>query len=117
MKNNKIFRADLQMNLNSVTLHDGKIFNLFGEALIKTMIGSSKPVLDSTGETDNLFELSLGLSVDSKNIERSNYTLLQFVGDVGALSTTLFTIGGFILSIFVRKNIVLENYLLNEVFR
>ena len=81
------------------------------------MIGSSKPVLDSTGETDNLFELSLGLSVDSKNIERSNYTLLQFVGDVGALSTTLFTIGGFILSIFVRKNIVLENYLLNEVFR
>jgi hypothetical protein len=40
------------------------------------MIGSSSPVLDSTGETNNLFELNLGLSVNSLNIERSDYTLL-----------------------------------------
>lgn len=105
------------MNLNSVTLHDKKIYNFFGDATVKTMIGSSKPVLETTGETDNFFEFNLGLSIDSKNIERSNYTLLQFIGDVGALTTTLFTIGGFILSIFVRKKILMENYLLNKVFR
>jgi hypothetical protein len=40
------------------------------------MIGSSYPVLESTGETTNLFEFRLGLSIDSINIERTDYTLL-----------------------------------------
>lgn len=81
------------------------------------MIGSSKPVLDSTLESYNLFEVDIGLSVDSLAYDRSNYTLLQFLGDIGALSSALFTIGGFILTIFFQIDIILENHLLNEVFR
>jgi hypothetical protein len=71
------------------------------------MVGSSRPTLESTGESDYYFEFNLGLSVDKIQIERSNYTLLQFVGDIGALNSTLFAIAALILSVLFKTDVLM----------
>jgi hypothetical protein len=71
------------------------------------MVGSSKAALESTGESDYHFEFNLGLSVDKTQIERSNYTLLQFVGDIGALYSTLFSIAALILSNVFKTDVLM----------
>ncbi len=47
--------------------------------------------------------------------ERSDYTLLNLVGDVGALYSSLVSIASFILNL-LSTDVVMENHLLNEVF-
>ena len=47
--------------------------------------------------------------------ERSDYTLLNLLGDIGALYSTLSGIVSFILNL-IGSDVVMENHLLNEVF-
>jgi hypothetical protein len=47
--------------------------------------------------------------------ERSNYTLLNFVGDIGALFSTLSGIASFILTLF--NDTIIKNHLINEIFK
>ena len=59
--------------------------------------------------------MRIGLSINKISYERTNYTLLNFVGDIGALYSTLTGIASLILTL-LRTDVVMENHLLNEVF-
>ncbi len=59
--------------------------------------------------------MKIGLSLDKILYERTNYTLLNFVGDIGALYSTLAGIASFILNL-IRTDVVMENHLISQVF-
>ncbi len=59
--------------------------------------------------------MSIGLSINKISFERTNYALLNFVGDIGALYSTLASLANLILTL-LRTDVVMENHLLNEVF-
>lgn len=48
---------------------------------------------------------------------RENYTLFEFIGDVGALFGSLFSISNFILFQMLQVGVLLDNHLLMGVFR
>ena len=50
-------------------------------------------------------------------VSRTDYTLLAYIGDVGALLGTLQLISGIILVNVFSINILAENDMLNEVYR
>jgi hypothetical protein len=59
--------------------------------------------------------LRIDLSINKISFERTNYTLLNFVGDIGALYSALTGIASLILTL-LRTDVVMENHLLNQVF-
>ncbi len=59
--------------------------------------------------------MKIGLSLDKILYERTNYSLLNLVGDIGALYSTLAGIASFILKL-IRTDVVMENHLINKVF-
>lgn len=61
-------------------------------------VSSTDPVLLPDEIKDiSLFSVEIELSLDKSSIERNNYTLLAFVGDVGALFSTFIMMSKFIL--------------------
>lgn len=54
---------------------------------------------------------------DLFEVERTNYTILDMVSQVGGLFVTLMMIGQFALSFIVRIDVSLENHLIEGVFR
>jgi hypothetical protein len=106
------------MQKNKLTLHDETYFNFFKPDTDYTLIEASQPDKSGIYETgSNLIELYIGLSLNKLSYERSNYTLLNFIGDIGALYATIMSIASFILTFIFRIDVVIEHHLLNEVFR
>jgi hypothetical protein len=64
-----------------------------------------------------MFRVDIFASNNYQVIERTNYTFLQFIGDVGALSDTLFKIVALILGSVFQLGFVLDSHLINGVFR
>jgi hypothetical protein len=65
---------------------------------VHQFVSSTDPVLLPDEIKDiSLFSVEIELSLDKSSIERNNYTLLAFVGDVGALFSTFIMMSKFIL--------------------
>ncbi len=106
------------MQKNKLTLHDKNLFNFFKPDTDYTLIEASQPDQSGSVETgSNLIELGIGLSLNTLSYERSNYTLLNFIGDIGAFYSALMSIASFILTFIIRIEVFIEHHLLNEIFR
>lgn len=83
----------------------------------QTYYDMSFPELQPFDSTNAYLRFELFVSNDYLIIERTNYTVLQFIGDVGALSDTLIKIFAFVLAFFFRLSYLLDSHLFNGVFR
>lgn len=68
-------------------------------------------------ETKEVLKMQFYLGIGHAEINRSTYTLLDFIGDVGALLGALQLIVAFVLSNFFQVGILLEDSLLAGTFR
>lgn len=66
---------------------------------------------------DYLYHHYLNLSFDRTTYERQNYTLLQMIGDIGSLTSTLSLICEYLLKFIFQIGILLDNHILRGVFR
>ena len=78
---------------------DSKIYNfLFGNPIAQLFVSSTDAVLlpDDLRIT-SLFSFQIELSLAQISYERNNYTMLQFMGDVGAIFSTLIMISNIVI--------------------
>jgi hypothetical protein len=57
------------------------------------------------------------MSKEYREIQRTDYSILQFVGDIGALQGTLFQVAPLLLSKIFWISFLLESHLINAIFR
>ena len=78
--------------------HDKETFSLFKDVVTSNYIELSKTDVTTLSwiDTNAYFRFYLSLSLDQLQQERTDYTMLQFVGDVGAFFSTLMMAGGFV---------------------
>jgi hypothetical protein len=78
----------------------------------------TEKAITSFRDTDrNLAQLNFFLSLDRVAIERSDYTLLNFLGDISATFGALSSIVGIFLVNVLRIQTMFDSYLINKVFR
>ena len=65
----------------------------------------------------SLATLFFALSNDKYVYQRSNYSFLNFLGDVSALFDALGTIATVFLSFIIKYGVILDTYLVNSIFR
>jgi hypothetical protein len=61
--------------------------------------------------------LTFGRDLSLQITERTDYTMLQFIGDVSALYSALHSIALFLLSYVFHFEILIEDFLINRIFR
>jgi hypothetical protein len=102
---------------NKMTLHDTGVFDFFNDApKVIPFLNSDTTELEGFN-LKSLFTFELKVSTSSCEIGRENYTFLQFIGDVGALHSTLFTLIELFLSYVLSYGVLLDNHLINGLFR
>ena len=98
--------VSLFLNQNVAIVNDEKIYNfLFGKAKSRKFISQTDWKFGVGDYTPGaIFTLTLGLDLQQTVFERSDYNLLQFLGDVGAFYSAVNFVNQFILDYVFRIN-------------
>lgn len=100
-------------------LNDDALYNPVGShSFDKYLITAEKVALGEVDWTQpSLFRYTMKVSNDYTEYIRNDYTLMTFLGDVGALFSTLVQIVGFILLTILRLGFKLDSHLIVSIFR
>lgn len=97
---------------------DEAVWNFFNTGVQYHFIYSSRAQLEpEDNRYSTLFKFNMHLTRDVLVYERDEYTILEFIGDVSALYQALQMIGYSILLYVLRLDVLVQNKLLNSVFR
>lgn len=78
-------KIDLMLHRNEVVLHDNEIYNFYAQEVKKTFMSINYVKSILSVDDPSLFTMTFQQSKDEITTDRSNYTLLQFIGDIGSL--------------------------------
>jgi hypothetical protein len=106
------------LKYNQVTLHDQQIVNIFAPDTVIQFMQSSLPILLPEDHFDDFYcSIKIDVTLDQTYYDRSDYTSLQFLGDIGAVYSALYVILGACLAYGFRIPLLMDNHLLNGVFK
>lgn len=110
--------VSVELTRNTLILHDD-VYNPYGWEEERVFINQKSTIFSKQiiPGSDNLFTAVFFLNTSGVIHARFNYTLLSFIGDVGALFGTLQGICAFIMFTIFRLGVMLDNFLISNVFR
>ena len=66
---------------------------------------------------DSLFKIEFMMSKDHVVYDRTDYTTLEFLGDVSALYGAVYAIAHFLAFTVLKTGVLLDNHLINGIFK
>lgn len=110
------YKTTLQQN--KAVLRDEEIYNFFSaEAEDKLFIKSSTPAFTELENSPHIFQYRITVTNEIVVYDRTDYSLLQFIGDVGALQGTLQQVFALLIPFVFNLGWLLDAYIIKSVFR
>lgn len=108
------------INRNEVVLRDNQIYNLVAPDVTKNFIEivpDSNPVTLSWIKEPSYMRFYISLCLDKKTYSRNSYTTVDLLGNVAAFFLALYFICAFFIFLVLNGRVLLENLLMNRIFR
>ena len=101
-----------------MTLHDEAVYKSFlASPEVRDFISASPPEIAPVELSPTIFRFTIKPSNNFKTYERTDYQILTFIGDVGALYQTLRDLLAVFLAYVLKIEVDLKAHLINSVFR
>ena len=115
-------QSKYHISLNNATLRDGEAFSLLPKQKTINFYSIQKPVSESMktyieNQPRSLVRTLFIQTLDVISYERNVYTVLNFLGDVGALVSVLTGFASMFLYNVMQLDLLWENHVINNVFR
>ena len=110
------------LSLNNATLRDGEAFSLLPKSREVNFYSIQKPITENMvryieGQPKSLIKAIFIQTLDVVSYERNVYTVLNFLGDVGALMSVLTGVASLVLYKVAQLDLLWENHVISNVFR
>lgn len=102
---------------NYITSNLPNIYTIFNPDSETHLVELSDAVDQQIDTYSPSFQVEFKLTLDQIAYARSDYNILQFLGDVGALYDALYKIAYFILMNILKVNVLLDNKILKATFK
>jgi hypothetical protein len=102
---------------NYITSNLPNIYTIFNPDSDTHLVELSDTIHKQVDSVSKSFQVEFKLTLDQIAYARSDYNLLQFLGDVGALYDALYKIAYFILMNILKVNVLLDNKILKATFK